>query len=112
MAHTKINFNNAINHSAQVGDMIYVSNVLAGGITSEPQQAGEILEVQGSYIIIDKDVSVIPIIESGMFILFSKPIEINDSSLKGYYADITFENDSKKAVELFAISSEVNDSSK
>ena len=46
------------------------------------------------------------------FIFFSKPIEANESSLKGYYADVTFENSSNTKTELFAISSEVASSSK
>ena len=112
MAHTKINFNNTINHSAQIGDMVYVSNILTGGITSEPKQAGKILEVKENHIIINKDVSVEPIITPGMFILFSKPIEINNSSLKGYYADVTFENNSNKYAELYSIGSEIAISSK
>ena len=47
-----------------------------------------------------------------MFVLFSKKIEANQSGLKGYYADVTFENYSNTAVELFAISSDVTASSK
>ena len=112
MAHTKITFNNTVNQSAQVGDMVYISDVLTGGITSEPKQAGKILEVAQNHIIIDKDVNVVPVITSGMFILFSKPIEVNNSSLKGYYADVTFENYSNKYAELYAISSEASLSSK
>ena len=45
-------------------------------------------------------------------ILFSKSIKVNESGIKGYYADVTLENHSKKRVELFAISSEVVPSSK
>ena len=47
-----------------------------------------------------------------MFILFSKPIQVEESGLKGYYANVTFENNSKTPVELFAISSEASISSK
>ena len=47
-----------------------------------------------------------------MFILFSKNIEVNQSGLKGYYADVTFKNHSNEAIELFAISSDVSISSK
>ena len=112
MAHTKINFNNTVNASAQVGDTVYVSSVLAGGITSEPIEAGAIIDVQQNHVIIDKDIGTAPIITSGMFILFSKPTEVNDSSLKGYFADVTFENYSNKYAELYSISSEAVVSSK
>ena len=108
----KINFNNKINSSLQVGDNAYVSSVLAGGVTTQPILAGEIIDVSDSYIIIDKDPATHPIVSAGMFVLFSKRIEANQSGLKGYYADVTFENYSNTAVELFAINSDVTASSK
>ena len=49
--------------------------------------------------------------EEGVY-TFSKPIHINESGLKGYYADVTFRNPSKERAELFAISSEAVISSK
>jgi hypothetical protein len=52
------------------------------------------------------------VITSGRLVLFSKRIEANDSSLKGYYADVTFENYSNQYAELFSIGSEVMGSSK
>ena len=42
MAQTKINLDNTINCSLQVKDYAYVSDILAGGITSEPKFIGEI----------------------------------------------------------------------
>ena len=116
MAQTKINLNNTINCSLQVGDYAYVSNVLAGGITSEQKYIGRILDVQASYIIINTDISAImaeyPSGISGMFLMFEKRIEANDSSLKGYYANVTFENYSNQYTELFAVGSEIALSSK
>ena len=107
----KINFNNTVNYSMQVGDVAYVSSV-NGSVTTEPISVGTIIDVKPSYIIIDKDPATYPVITSGMFMLFSKRTEANDSSLKGYYADVTFENYSNTYVELFAISSETSVSSK
>tara|TARA_R110002072_G_scaffold2974_2_gene22700 strand:+ start:12563 stop:12961 length:399 start_codon:yes stop_codon:yes gene_type:complete len=43
----------------------------------------------------------------GDFILFSKDRSINETSILGYYGEFKFENDSKKAIELFAASCEV-----
>tara|TARA_R100000315_G_C5169356_1_gene97686 strand:- start:340 stop:675 length:336 start_codon:yes stop_codon:yes gene_type:complete len=111
MAYTKINFNNTINSSLQVGDMAYYANVLSGGIIDEPIQAGKVLNINPTYIIIDRDFNEGGI-TAGQFLLFSKRVEVNDSSLKGYYADITLKNDSKKPIELFAVASEVGISSK
>ena len=108
---TKITFDNSINSSLQVGDAVYVSDI-TDGITSEPVYAQKVLKVEPGFIWIDKDPTVPPIITSGQYILFAKDIRANESSLKGYYADVTFENSSTKKTELFAISSEVVPSSK
>ena len=112
MAQTKITFNNATNCSLQTGDTAYISNILPGGITSEPVEIGVVLDIKPGYIIVDKDMGDEPTIDSGMFLLFSKRTEVNDSNIKGYYADITFKNHSNKNIELFAISSEISPSSK
>tara|TARA_R100000234_G_C4842072_1_gene111513 strand:+ start:146 stop:481 length:336 start_codon:yes stop_codon:yes gene_type:complete len=108
----KINFNNTINCSLQVGDLAYVSSVLSNNITTDPILVGTIIDATDSYIIVDKEPATYPVISPGMFMLFSKNIEVNESGLKGYYADVTFENHSNKSVELFAISSDVGISSK
>ena len=100
MAQTKINFSNVINSSLQVGDTAYVSTVLPNGITTDPISAGIIVNVTH------------PVITPGMFMLFSKRTEVNDSSLKGYFADVTFKNYSSEYAELYSIGSEVNASSK
>ena len=47
-----------------------------------------------------------------VFILFSKNAIANESSLKGYFADITLKNISNTYAELFSIGSEVVPSSK
>ena len=112
---TKITFNNPINSSLQVGDAVYVSSIV-NGIISEPEYAQKVLEIGSGYILIDKDPMVTPIISlnppENNYILFSKNISVNESSLKGYYADVTLENSSTKKSELFAISSEAVASSK
>lgn len=114
MAHTKINLSDQVtpNTSVQSGDIAYVCNVLAGGVTSQPVMVGKILHVDPSYVIVDKDIAASPVITDGMFLLFSKRTEINDASLKGYYADVTFENYSRGSIELYSIGSEINASSK
>ena len=108
----KINFNNKINSSLQVGDNAYVSSVLAGGVTTQPILAGEIIDISDSYIIIDKDPATHPVVSAGMFVLFSKRSEANESSLKGYYAEVRLVNYSTEKIELFSIGSEVSESSK
>lgn len=111
--YTKLEFENVLNTSLQIDDMIYVSDILAGGtVSSTPVFAGSVLGVGSHYLILNKNPTTAPIITEGQFILFAKNIEVNKSSLKGYYADITFENSSTTKTELFAISSEVAPSSK
>ena len=110
--HTKIEFDNPINSSLQIGDEVFVSTVLTGGITSEPVFAALVTSISPDNITIGKDNATSPIISNGDFILFAKDIRVNESSLKGYYADVTFENFSNTKTELYAISSEVTPSSK
>tara|TARA_R110001592_G_scaffold51364_2_gene158062 strand:+ start:1373 stop:1705 length:333 start_codon:yes stop_codon:yes gene_type:complete len=110
MAQTKINFSNIINSSVQVGDSAYTSEVLSNGITKNPNLIGTIVEVKPNHIIVEHPGSAT--VTQGMFVLFSKPTEVNDSSLKGYFADVTFKNYSSEYAELYSIGSEVNASSK
>ena len=109
---SKILFNNQVNSSVQVGDMAYVADIGPGGVTTTPILAGIIINIGSDYITIDKDPLALPIIDNTKFILFAKRIEANESSLKGYYPDVTFQNHSNKYVELFAISSDIALSSK
>ena len=109
---TKITFENPINVSLQIGDSIYVSNILNGGILSTPVFVANVINVGEKFIVIDKDNTVTPIIATGQYISFAKHINVNETSLKGYYADVTLENASNKKIELFAVSSEVVPSSK
>ena len=47
-----------------------------------------------------------------VYFFFTKNQVINTSSLSGYYADVQFQNNSRVKAELFAVSSEVTESSK
>ena len=104
----QISFEQQLNPSIQVGDMAWVSNVQTGDILSEPTLLGEIVGIQANSLIVQAQNTT----TQGTFLLFSKPIHINESGLKGYYADVTFRNPSKERAELFAISSEAVISSK
>ena len=98
------------NSSLQIGDKVYVSDILQGNILSDPPiYAGVIIDIGNGYIKIQGPTGVV---SSNMFVSFSKDNTINESSLKGYYASATFENESNKYVELFSIGSEIVPSSK
>tara|TARA_R100001463_G_scaffold119636_2_gene175549 strand:+ start:3896 stop:4225 length:330 start_codon:yes stop_codon:yes gene_type:complete len=105
----EISFAQNLNTSVQASDMAWVSNVQASGILDEPTLLGEIVSVQTNTLTVQTQGATVI---QGMFLLFSKPININESGLKGYYADVTFKNGSKNRAKLFAISSEAVISSK
>ena len=119
---TKIDFDIPLNRSLQIEDYAYVSSVQTVNNTthgyttnttiSDPVYAGRIVIIGNGFIVIDKGPTALPIINIDDFISFSKDNRVNESSLKGYYADVTLENSSNKKAELFAVSSEVAPSSK
>jgi len=99
-----------INSSVQVGDLVHYA-IDSGGVLSATTQVGVITGfTQSGYINVSASDTVS--IPNNPFILFSKPIQINESSVKGYYADVTLKNSSTKRAELFALSSEIVPSSK
>jgi len=106
----EIYFDNTLNCSIQIGDTAFVSTIDSNGIASTTSNVGEILNITGDIITVDVTAGVT--VSAGDYFSFAKPIEVNESGLKGYYADVTFENQSKKYAELFAISSEAVPSSK
>ena len=111
MALTQIDFDNNIDASLCVGDFAYYCTVSADGVAQQlPQLIGPITEIGATYIIVDTPSA--SLLVPGLFILFSKPIQVEESSLKGYYANVTFENTSKTYAELFSIGSETAISSK
>lgn len=109
----EISFDTIINSSLQVGDMLYYTAAPVDGIASgKPLPMGAVTNVLRSNKKVQYDAQFGTQPVPGGFILFSKPIEIEESSLKGYYADVTFTNRSTKRAELFAVSSDIALSSK
>jgi hypothetical protein len=116
MAIVQVNFNKKTNCSLQVGDKAYVSSKISEVIIGDPEYVGVITEVNSSGVKVNdtSDIIVDPNVAGNtrQFFSFAKDIVANESSLKGYYADVTFTNNSTEYAELFAISSEVTSSSK
>tara|TARA_R110000744_G_scaffold93513_2_gene180666 strand:+ start:1601 stop:1987 length:387 start_codon:yes stop_codon:yes gene_type:complete len=128
MATLTINFSEKINSSLQIGDTAYSKALDA----IEPTQLGTVVEIQRSAqvgnfyqdfneIIISTTTSNVPAVTTvnadgeiiqGDYIFFSKNKHANTSGLVGYFADVKFENNSTNKAELFAIASEVSESSK
>ena len=119
----QLTFDN-INVSAQVGDIVYYTN--GGNTTGGFNQAGlantirlgPIIAMNGNTITVqydDLNVGNGPVLLSpsvGSFISFAKDKKANTSSLLGYYMSVNFVNDSKEKAELFAVGSEIVESSK
>ena len=116
MVFTQVNLNGEINSSLQVGDLAYVSEPIGGNLVGPPVYAGKINAINSSGVVIEGLDNIIldpnQPDSHRQFLSFAKPISVNESSLKGYYADVTFRNTSNTAAELFAISADVVSSSK
>tara|TARA_Y100001973_G_C5198282_1_gene335824 strand:+ start:2751 stop:3092 length:342 start_codon:yes stop_codon:yes gene_type:complete len=111
-----ITLNSSIdNASLQVGDQVFYSVVNNLPNTTQLSSSdivgpiGVVVAIGSSYIQIDNEAADVP---SGAFLMFCKDGRANKSNLKGYYASITMTNSSDDEAELFAISSEMTESSK
>jgi len=121
IAHALITFND-LNISAQIGDIVYYTNAapqggfiqgaLANTIMLGPIieiQLGEVVRIKVEY---DNSITSLPTGGDKPFYSFAKDKRANTSSILGYYASVNFVNDSTGKVELFAVGSEVSESSK
>ena len=115
-----IGFSQPINVSVQVGDLAwYVPTNLQGAQGNQYQTndidnivlIGPITNINGDILTIDQPSGQVPPSASD-FIMFSKDNRANISGVLGYYAQVKFINDSKQKVELFAVGSEIFESSK
>jgi hypothetical protein len=91
--------------------------ITSGVITfTNPITALQTIEVQLLYTITVDDTNFVappsPVLNSDSFIMFKKNEIINMSGVKGYYAEVKFKNNSTEKTELFAVSSEIVQSSK
>tara|TARA_R110001583_G_scaffold68544_4_gene194930 strand:+ start:527 stop:898 length:372 start_codon:yes stop_codon:yes gene_type:complete len=120
----KLTFDQDLNSSLQVGDIIwYVPTPEVGGYKTAStndnafEKLGPVTELSDQYlkpqVTVDLIYGVIPQnITTDTFIMFSKNKAVNSAGLKGYYAELEFVNNSNKKIELFSVGSEVVQSSK
>tara|TARA_R100000995_G_C3442858_1_gene104201 strand:+ start:106 stop:495 length:390 start_codon:yes stop_codon:yes gene_type:complete len=118
-----------LNESLQVGDMIYYTPTVSTGnfttgSSSNLIQLGVVVSFTSNAGGFDIDVlhddtdgnndglPDIPLPSGGEFIMFGKNPVINNSSVKGYYANAKFVNNSNKKIEMFSVGSEISESSK
>ena len=119
----KINLTNEIqNVSLNIGDIAYYidGSALASGTdisvasntTGEEElikKIGKITNVGSTFVTVDPPLLTPP---DNAFIMFSKNKTVNNTSLLGYFAEVTLKNNSTTPAELFALNSQVAPSSK
>lgn len=119
----KLTFNTELNISLSIGDIVWYTPIaVAGGYdvsnTDSIIKLGEVesIDYKNKIVLVKKPHD--PLNYAGIsltqndFVMFSKPNSINTSSIKGYYAKVRLDNDSTEKIELFAVSSEISESSK
>ena len=77
--------------------------------SNQLQKAGVITVISDNVITVDNS-GTLP--SQNDYCMFIKNQVINMNGLSGYYADAMFENNSKVKAELFAVGSEITESSK
>lgn len=104
---------NITNVSLQVGDTLYYVSTdpnLTGFASGSPTKIGTISAISGNSVTVP---GTGPFnINAGDFLMFSKNKAVNNTSLIGYYAEVTLKNNSTKKAELAFLSSEATASSK
>tara|TARA_R100000008_G_C3579041_1_gene167173 strand:+ start:1398 stop:1772 length:375 start_codon:yes stop_codon:yes gene_type:complete len=115
--------NQKLNHSVQTSDYLYYLSVSTNPPTnpwkvqsSTTRLIGMIKSITSSdpfTHVIDCEVDPATIImpQPGDFLTFKKNNTANTSSLLGYYAEVSFHNNSKSPAELYSIGSNVSISS-
>ena len=121
-----LKFDNPFNHSLQVGDTIWYTNTSASGgydfaAKDSVYKLGTVEFVSNRYRAYELRVSryapqgttaITPPLNLGAFIMFSKNNVVNLGDVSGYFAEVKLENNSTEKIELFAVGSEISESSK
>ena len=107
-----------VNFSLQVGDSVYYVKTSTQGEfevnTSDIRFIGKVAAIAGNVITVnevleDGEEVVIP---DNSFLLFSKDATANANGVLGYYAEVTFTNNSTSDAELWSVGVEIFNSSK
>tara|TARA_Y100001973_G_C5161172_1_gene313608 strand:+ start:320 stop:682 length:363 start_codon:yes stop_codon:yes gene_type:complete len=116
-----LTFEEQLNSSLQKGDTVwYLKTSNTGGYdaaqSSLAKKLGIVEEIinniNNNKIVISNNFNLQTPDLNDIFVMFSKDNRANTSSLVGYYAEVSLENNSKEKVELFSVGSEVSQSSK
>ena len=109
MAIITLTFTNALPQGIEIGDIAWYSQASTGldvhmgpitNITSDPIT-----------VVVDLAIGIIPPTNADFIFYVKTPMGVV-SSLKGYYAEAQFVNESTKYAELFSVGTEIFESSK
>ena len=113
----RIHIDNLLNESLQVGDHLFTIPINSHiaydfsqsvGTADTLVELGPVAAIGSGYV--EVDTTTPPNV--GDFITFLKNNTVNKSGIKGYYASISLKHTGVNTAELFALSSEVVESSK
>ncbi len=109
MAITQLTFNNNLNTSLQIGDVVYYCPVSSlGGFNSNSNEdqitkLGTVLSIFENTIQVTLESNTLAP-NANDYIFFSKDNIVNLNSVLGYFASVKMVNDSTEKAELFSIS--------
>jgi hypothetical protein len=116
-----VNFNNELNESVQIGDILFYVNT-----STDTMQDGTLIPHSNSIIevgaitainyvtgIVTADIqNATPLPTGTSFFFFGKDNRANMASLLGYYAEVEMTNNATIKAELYSVGSEIFESSK
>jgi hypothetical protein len=107
MANITLTFGNPLPVTVQTGDIAWYLDISA----ASEVEMGPITSISGTTIIINAAAGVAPP-STGDFVFYVKDPVGHVGSLKGYYAEIQFRNNTINYAELFSVGTEIFESSK
>ena len=119
-----LTFSDPLNSSVQKGDIVYYSPTNRAPNSNIDKSTTASMVRFGIINSMTEDPPTIKVIYDAAtplpsfsgsnpdYIMFEKDKQVNSSSLIGYYANVELVNDSKGAIKLFSLGSEVTESSK
>lgn len=103
-----LTFNNALNVSLTIGDVAFFKDISEDDV----YQMGSVTDIDRTINEFTCEIaSSTPRPEAGDFIFFAKDSEVNTSGLVGYYASVKMNLTGSAKKELFAVSTEMFQSS-
>tara|TARA_R100001509_G_scaffold152387_1_gene112527 strand:+ start:54 stop:422 length:369 start_codon:yes stop_codon:yes gene_type:complete len=117
-----LTFNQPVNSSLQVGDLVYYiptstlpNSTVQQAVTANVTLLGVVQSIVSTpvpTVNVIYDAAAVSPPTGGEYIMFEKDKRVNSSSVIGYYADVELINSSSGKIELFSLAAGVSESSK